>query len=77
MVVFDVDYPGGVAISNVKFRVLVWIVSEGIFLLTIALNYLPRESSQHVCLGSIVWNSSYLLSQLERIPKSSRSQCAS
>lgn len=41
MVVFESNFPGGVAIANIKFRVLTWAVSEVIFLCAIALNYLP------------------------------------
>jgi hypothetical protein len=47
LVVWDVDFPGGITATNVNFRALTWAVSEGILLLVIALNYLPREWTVH------------------------------
>ena len=42
LVVWEVDFPGGVDINNVKFRVVVWAVSEVLLIMVVALNYLPR-----------------------------------
>ncbi len=41
MVVWEVDFPGGVDVTNIKFRALQWAVSEAILILCIGLNYLP------------------------------------
>lgn len=39
--VWEIDFPGGTHIDNVKFRALVWAISEGILVLAVAINYLP------------------------------------
>ncbi|KAG8721258.1 hypothetical protein FRC08_014619 [Ceratobasidium sp. 394] len=39
--VWGLDFPGGISNDNVKWRALVWIVSEGLLVLAIILNYLP------------------------------------
>ena len=39
--VWEIDFPGGTHIDNVKFRALVWAISEGILILAVAINYLP------------------------------------
>ncbi|CAE6493397.1 unnamed protein product, partial [Rhizoctonia solani] len=39
--VWGYDFPGGISNDNVKWRALVWAVSEGLFILAIILNYLP------------------------------------
>jgi translation initiation factor 5B len=41
LVVWEVDFPGGIGYDNVKWRALIWGVSEALFFLAIALNYLP------------------------------------
>ncbi|KDQ18631.1 hypothetical protein BOTBODRAFT_171436 [Botryobasidium botryosum FD-172 SS1] len=41
--VYDLEFPGGVTNDNVKWRVLVWAVSEGFLLLAIVPNYLPQS----------------------------------
>ncbi|KAI0723612.1 amino acid transporter [Earliella scabrosa] len=43
LAVWEVDFPGGIGNHNVKWRALIWAVSEGIFLLAIAINYLPPK----------------------------------
>lgn len=43
LVVWEVDFPGGVDINNIKFRAVVWVVSEVLLIMVVALNYLPRE----------------------------------
>lgn len=45
LVVWEVDFPGGVDINNVKFRAVVWAVSEVLLIMVVALNYLPRKLS--------------------------------
>ena len=37
------DFPGGVGNDNIKWRALIWAVSEGILFLSIAINYLPPK----------------------------------
>ena len=39
--VWEIDFPGGARNDNVKWRALIWIISEGILVLAIAINYLP------------------------------------
>ncbi|KDQ18634.1 hypothetical protein BOTBODRAFT_171439 [Botryobasidium botryosum FD-172 SS1] len=41
--VYDLKYPGGATNDNVKWRVLVWAVSEGFLLFAIVPNYLPQS----------------------------------
>ena len=43
MAVWNVDYPGGVGNDNIKWRALVWAVSEGCLFLAVAINYLPPK----------------------------------
>lgn len=39
--VWGVDFPGGAHNENVKWRALIWAISEGILVLAVAINYLP------------------------------------
>ncbi|KAF9518418.1 hypothetical protein BS47DRAFT_1371047 [Hydnum rufescens UP504] len=39
--VFDIDISGGINNGNIKWRAIVWAVSEGIFLISISMNFLP------------------------------------
>ncbi|OSD01712.1 hypothetical protein PYCCODRAFT_1452538 [Trametes coccinea BRFM310] len=41
LAVWEVDFPGGVGNDNIKWRALIWAVSEGVLLVSIAINYLP------------------------------------
>jgi translation initiation factor 5B len=41
MAVWDVDFPGGVGNDNIKWRTLIWAISEGLLILSVAINYLP------------------------------------
>ncbi|ELU36156.1 gamma-aminobutyric acid transporter [Rhizoctonia solani AG-1 IA] len=43
--VWGYDFPGGISNDNVKWRALVWAVSEGLFVLAIILNYLPLNGT--------------------------------
>lgn len=43
MAVYEVDFPGGIDNSNVKWRAIIWALSEAFFIMGIAINYLPRE----------------------------------
>jgi amino acid transporter len=41
LAVWEVDYPGGIHADNIKWRALIWIVSEIILGIAVAINYLP------------------------------------
>lgn len=41
LAVWGIDFPGGITNDNVKWRALIWAVSEGFLVLSIAINYLP------------------------------------
>jgi translation initiation factor 5B len=43
LAVWEVDYPGGVGNDNIKWRALIWAVSEGVLLCAVAVNYLPPK----------------------------------
>ena len=42
LIVYDVDFPGGLTTDNVKWRAVVWAVSEFFLVVAVALNHLPR-----------------------------------
>lgn len=41
LAVWEIDFPGGIGNDNVKWRALIWAISEGILVVAIAINYLP------------------------------------
>nr|GAT54735.1 gamma-aminobutyric acid transporter [Mycena chlorophos] len=41
LAVWEIDFPGGTTNDNVKWRALVWAISEGLLILSVAINYLP------------------------------------
>lgn len=41
LAIFEVDFPGGISLENVKWRAFVWAISEGLLILAILINYLP------------------------------------
>jgi len=41
LAVWEVDFPGGVSNDNIKWRALIWAISEGLLVLSIVINYLP------------------------------------
>ncbi|KAJ7150188.1 amino acid/polyamine transporter I [Mycena filopes] len=41
LAVFEIDFPGGISNDNIKWRALIWAISEGVLVLSVALNYLP------------------------------------
>ncbi|KAF8496642.1 gamma-aminobutyric acid transporter [Hysterangium stoloniferum] len=43
LVVYDVEFPGGIDTSNVKWRAVIWAFSEMLFIMGIVLNYLPTK----------------------------------
>ena len=42
---YDLDFPGGVSNDNVKWRALVWIVSESCLAVCFAFSYIPGMST--------------------------------
>ncbi|TFK88365.1 amino acid transporter [Polyporus arcularius HHB13444] len=43
LAVWEVDFPGGIGNDNIKWRALIWAISEGILMVAIAINYLPPK----------------------------------
>ncbi|KZT20635.1 hypothetical protein NEOLEDRAFT_1151208 [Neolentinus lepideus HHB14362 ss-1] len=43
LVVWGVSFPGGIGNDNVRWRALIWAISEGMFFVAIALNYMPPK----------------------------------
>ena len=41
LVVWEVEFPGGIDSSNAKWRALIWAISEGLLLISVTINYLP------------------------------------
>ncbi|KIK45281.1 hypothetical protein CY34DRAFT_78247 [Suillus luteus UH-Slu-Lm8-n1] len=43
LAVWEVNFPGGVGNDNIQWRALIWAISEGMLLLSVAINYLPPK----------------------------------
>ncbi|KAJ8595056.1 hypothetical protein M405DRAFT_728704 [Rhizopogon salebrosus TDB-379] len=43
LAVWEIDFPGGVGNGNIQWRALIWAISEGMLLLSVAINYLPPQ----------------------------------
>ncbi|KAI0959235.1 hypothetical protein AcW1_004115 [Taiwanofungus camphoratus] len=43
LVVWQINYPGGVGNDSIQWRALVWAVSEGTLIIALAINYLPPK----------------------------------
>jgi len=41
LVVWEIEFPGGISNSNIKWRAFMWGVSEVLLLISVSLNYLP------------------------------------
>ncbi|KAJ7621866.1 gamma-aminobutyric acid transporter [Mycena polygramma] len=41
LAVWEVDFPGGITNENVKWRALIWAISEALLVVSVAINYLP------------------------------------
>ncbi|KAK7031520.1 gamma-aminobutyric acid transporter [Favolaschia claudopus] len=41
LAVWEIDYPGGITNDNVKWRAMIWAVSEALLVVSVAINYLP------------------------------------
>ncbi|WVQ81148.1 hypothetical protein IAT38_003270 [Cryptococcus sp. DSM 104549] len=53
LTVYNVDFPGGLTTDNVKFRAVQWAISEGVFFVCIAFNYLPQKWYSWIFRGSM------------------------
>ncbi|KIY53882.1 gamma-aminobutyric acid transporter [Fistulina hepatica ATCC 64428] len=42
--VYEISFPGGTSVDNIKYRAMVWAVSEGMLVISIAINYLPPRA---------------------------------
>lgn len=43
MTVWEIPFPGGTGNNNIKWRALIWAISEGLLILSVAVNYLPPK----------------------------------
>ncbi|KAG1888785.1 amino acid transporter [Suillus subluteus] len=43
LAVWEIDFPGGAGNDNIRWRALIWAISEGMLLLSVAINYLPPK----------------------------------
>ncbi|KAG1753285.1 hypothetical protein EDB19DRAFT_1824032 [Suillus lakei] len=43
LAVWEIDFPGGVGNGNIRWRALIWAISEGMLLLSVTINYLPPK----------------------------------
>lgn len=41
LAVWEINFPGGVSNDNIKWRALIWTISEGLLIVSAAINYLP------------------------------------
>ncbi|KAJ8085846.1 hypothetical protein PM082_004665 [Marasmius tenuissimus] len=41
LAVWEIEFPGGTTNDNVKWRAMIWAISEGLLLIAIAINHLP------------------------------------
>lgn len=48
LVIYNIDYPGGITNDNVKFRALVWICSEIFLFLAILTNLMPPKGFKFI-----------------------------
>jgi translation initiation factor 5B len=39
--VWEINFPGGLGNQNIKWRALIWAISEGMLIIAVAINYLP------------------------------------
>ncbi|KAF8451014.1 hypothetical protein L210DRAFT_3500227 [Boletus edulis BED1] len=54
LAVWEIDFPGGVDNSNIKWRAFIWILSELMLLVSVAMNYLPPRLYSGVFKFSVV-----------------------
>ncbi|KAK8844016.1 hypothetical protein IAR55_006809 [Kwoniella newhampshirensis] len=53
LVVYEVDFPGGLTNNSIKFRALTWALSEIFLFICISLNYLPQKWYSWIFKGSM------------------------
>ena len=41
LAVWEINFPGGISNDNIKWRALIWAISEGLLFVSVAINYLP------------------------------------
>ena len=41
LAVWEIDFPGGISNDNIKWRALIWAISECLLIFSVAINYLP------------------------------------
>lgn len=41
LAVWEIDFPGGISNDNIKWRALIWAISEFLLFFSVAINYLP------------------------------------
>ncbi|KAI0057769.1 amino acid transporter [Artomyces pyxidatus] len=54
LAVWEIDFPGGISNDNVKWRALIWAISEGFLVLSVVMNYLPPRVYSGVFKFSVV-----------------------
>jgi translation initiation factor 5B len=54
MAVWEVDFPGGIDNNNIKWRALIWAISEGLLIVSVAVNYLPPRMFSRIFKFGIV-----------------------
>ena len=59
LAVWEIDFPGGIGNDNVKWRTLIWAISEGLLVVAVAINYLPPR------LYSLIFRLSIFLMMLD------------
>ncbi|KAI0069314.1 hypothetical protein BV25DRAFT_1874998 [Artomyces pyxidatus] len=48
LAMWDIEFPGGISNDNITWRTTVWAMSEGLLLLSVAMNYLPTKAYSSV-----------------------------
>ncbi|KIM74797.1 hypothetical protein PILCRDRAFT_827856 [Piloderma croceum F 1598] len=48
LAVWEIPFPGGITNGNIKWRALIWAISEGLLILSVLINYLPPRMYSHI-----------------------------
>ncbi|KAG9027404.1 hypothetical protein FRB95_007806 [Tulasnella sp. JGI-2019a] len=54
LTVYNLDFPGGISNTNIKWRALVWIISEGVLVISTLVNCLPPRGYSFLFRGSMI-----------------------
>ncbi|KAI0057772.1 amino acid transporter [Artomyces pyxidatus] len=54
LLVWEIDFPGGANNDNVRWRAMIWALSEGFLIISVMINYLPPRAYSGVLKFSIV-----------------------